>query len=141
MCSDGSFTDGNEIVRASPIFGLPASAYRASFLYARFSPSLSGRAPFSSSTRRNKVVPPGSPSADPLPNGAQVITPKVSRAGASSAHLAVQPYVLTRWRRYLQNLGRVTLIVIVAATGTFIYSKSSFLMSVEPDDQLLGSEA
>ena len=35
-----------------------------------------------------------------------------------------KPYVLTRWRRFLQNFGRVTLVVLLAATGTFVYSES-----------------
>ncbi|CAD6580551.1 MAG: NADH:ubiquinone oxidoreductase, partial [Tremellales sp. Tagirdzhanova-0007] len=93
---------------------------------------------FSSSARRRDEVRPENVSTKQLPKGAEVIVPKVSAnlfaAGPSNDLLPQKkPYVLTRWRRFLQNFGRVTLVVLLAATGTFVYITQK---DAYPGDQL-----
>jgi len=90
---------------------------------ARISP-LSAYTPCASlhtSTRRSAqppITPPPGESRS-LPNGHEVIQPK--------------PYVLTRWRRFLQNFGRVTLVVLLTAAGAFIYVTQ---VQAHPGEQL-----
>ncbi|KAL7422688.1 NADH:ubiquinone oxidoreductase [Cryptotrichosporon argae] len=79
-------------------------------------PTIALRAQTLSTTRRVLAdIPPPSE----LPAGAKIVVPK--------------PYVLTRWRRFLQTFGRVTLVVLLGATGAFVYVTQS---EVHPGDQL-----
>ncbi|KAK8850435.1 hypothetical protein IAR55_004353 [Kwoniella newhampshirensis] len=103
-----------QLARTQPFLARAALGPRSSILLPRlaYTSPLAQTSAFTSSARRRANVPPPTPTPaptgpEPLPKGAEVVTPK--------------PYVLTRFRRYMQNLGRVTLVLILTATGAFLY--------------------
>ncbi|WWD20618.1 hypothetical protein CI109_105094 [Kwoniella shandongensis] len=114
-----------QLARTQPFLARSALAPRSSVVLPRlaYASPISQAATFTSSTRRRaEVTPPSQPTPTgpaPLPKGSEVVAPK--------------PYVLTRSRRYLQNLGRVTLVLILTATGAFLYVTQA---QNNPPDQL-----
>ncbi|WVQ85982.1 hypothetical protein IAT38_008150 [Cryptococcus sp. DSM 104549] len=111
-----------QLARTQPLLARQALAPRSALVFPRVAPIQV--APFSSTVRRANVPvtpPPVTPikEAEPIPKGSEVVVPK--------------PYVLTRWRRYLQNLGRVTLVLVLTATGAFLYVTQS---QAHPPEQL-----
>ncbi|WVR08497.1 hypothetical protein IAU60_005552 [Kwoniella sp. DSM 27419] len=110
-----------QLARAQPLLARPVLAPRAGLRASLVGPKVSLQQNNFSSTPRRRDVPPESrlPPGTEVPKGAEVIVPK--------------PYVLTRWRRFLQNFGRVTLVLVLTATGAFIYVTQA---QASPPEQL-----
>ncbi|RXK41726.1 NADH dehydrogenase [Tremella mesenterica] len=109
---------------ARPATVLRPSIISRSAIIPRFLPSnnISHFRTFSSTPFRlaEPVIPsPQLPPEGQLPPGATIVTPK--------------PYILTRWRRFLQNFGRITLILVLGSTGAFLYVTRQ---ATHPGDQL-----
>ncbi|ORY29649.1 putative NADH dehydrogenase [Naematelia encephala] len=105
-----------QISRANPLLAR-APLFRAPIALRPVPTPRIAASAFSTSIQRLQVKPSTPP--EELPKGAEVIVPK--------------PYVLTRWRRFLRNFGRGTLVVLLTATGAFLYVTQR---DVNPGDQL-----
>ncbi|WVF67958.1 hypothetical protein IAT40_002720 [Kwoniella sp. CBS 6097] len=106
-----------QLVRAQPLLARPILAPRAASLLA---PRFAAAANFSSSSRRSDVPPeariPPQPQQDLAGKVGPAAKPKASRAG-----------------RFARNFGRVTLVLVLTATGAFLYVTQQ---QNSPPDQL-----
>lgn len=121
-----------QITRAQPLLARPLSggvsraipsiAFARTSVAAHQSQSFQVQVAQLSTSAPRLQEPPIKPepgTSQQMPNGEHVVSPK--------------PYVLTRWRRFLQNFGRVTLVVVLTATGAFLYVTQA---QAHPPDQL-----